>query len=155
MGLPLRVTIDVADPDAALTLATDESYSLSTALETGDGQIPTQATGISAHIVAPSVFGARHGLTTLVQLIAANPAAANILMASDVTITDDAPAFPYRGVLVDTGRHFMPIAQLRRTIDAMALNKVGRGSDCADQYRLHVTSRAHTHRHHHHHTHTI
>mmetsp|Transcript_5988 Transcript_5988/g.14488 ORF Transcript_5988/g.14488 Transcript_5988/m.14488 type:complete len:244 (-) Transcript_5988:1607-2338(-) len=114
-GLPLRVNLDVADPGAVLTLATDETYSLTTTVE---------ASYIMASIVAPSVFGARHGLTTVAQLIAANPAGANIVIASDVTITDDAPGFPYRGVLVDTGRHFMPITQLRRTIDAMALNKV-------------------------------
>jgi len=114
-GLPLRVNLDVADPGAVLTLASDETYSLTTTVE---------ASYIMASIVAPSVFGARHGLTTVAQLIAANPAGANIVIASDVTITDDAPGFPYRGVLVDTGRHFMPITQLRRTIDAMALNKM-------------------------------
>jgi hexosaminidase len=32
--------------------------------------------------------------------------------------------FPYRGLLLDTARNFIPIPDLKRMIDGMALNKL-------------------------------
>jgi hexosaminidase len=34
----------------------------------------------------------------------------------------DAPRFPYRGLLVDSARHFLPVSQLLHTIDSLAQN---------------------------------
>lgn len=36
----------------------------------------------------------------------------------------DEPAYAYRGVMVDTARHFLPLKILERTIDALVINKM-------------------------------
>ncbi len=41
---------------------------------------------------------------------------------NSVTIKDS-PRFPYRGILLDTARHFIPVPVLKKQIDAMSYNK--------------------------------
>ncbi|CAF4223859.1 unnamed protein product, partial [Rotaria magnacalcarata] len=35
----------------------------------------------------------------------------------------DWPRFPYRGILLDTARHFLPVPIIKQHLDAMASNK--------------------------------
>lgn len=37
---------------------------------------------------------------------------------------EDEPLFVYRGILIDTSRHFLPIRLIKETIDAMMYNKL-------------------------------
>lgn len=102
---------------AALTLDTDESYRLELALR---GKL------LEARITARSYFGVRHGLETLGQLIwwdeaAGKQGALRVLTRASI---EDKPAFPYRGLLVDTGRQFFPVEELKRVIDGMAATKL-------------------------------
>jgi len=85
----------------------DESYRL----ETGPG---------GASITAPTVVGALRALATLEQLVSADSAGFYLPAA----VIDDRPRFPWRGLLLDTGRHFMPPEVIRRTLDGMALVKL-------------------------------
>ena len=64
---------------------------------------------------ADGPLGVLRGLATLRQLIAVNPPGAALPF---VTI-DDAPRFAWRGVLIDTARHFMTLETVKRQIDAM------------------------------------
>jgi len=73
-----------------------------------------------ARLTAATVVGALRGLATLEQLVAADSAG---FYLPHVTITD-APRFPWRGLLLDAGRHFMPPETIRRTLDGMALVKL-------------------------------
>ena len=41
----------------------------------------------------------------------------------DSTHIKDSPRFAYRGLLIDTSRHFIPIAILKKQLDAMSYNK--------------------------------
>ena len=73
-----------------------------------------------ATLQAATVVGALRGLETLLQLVEGDGTTFSLPALS---IADE-PRFPWRGLLVDVSRHFMPVEQLKRTLDAMALVKL-------------------------------
>ncbi|KAI7815264.1 chitooligosaccharidolytic beta-N-acetylglucosaminidase, partial [Rhyzopertha dominica] len=98
-----------------LTWETDESYNL-TVKETSDGRI-------NATIMATNFFGARHGLETLNQLVIFDDLRDEVQIARDVFVSDK-PAYPHRGILLDTSRSYIPVTVLKRTFDGMASSKL-------------------------------
>ena len=103
-----KLIVKVAAPGAAVqTLEEDESYSL-------------KITSSAAEIDAPTDLGAMHGLETLIQLIQTNPDGYTL---PQVTI-EDTPRFRWRGLMIDCGRHFEPVAVIKRTLDGMAAVKL-------------------------------
>ncbi|KAK0201564.1 beta-hexosaminidase [Desarmillaria ectypa] len=80
------------------------------------------ADGSDATVTANSTLGLFRGLTTFNQLwydwedTVYTPEA-------PVDITD-APAYPYRGLMLDTARNFFPVSDLKRTLDAMSWVKM-------------------------------
>ena len=103
-----RLAIAAAAPGQAIQSETeDESYTLDVT--------PARAT-----LAAPTVVGALRGLETLLQLVAAD-SAGFYLPAVHI---EDAPRFPWRGLLVDAGRHFEPVEVIERTLDGMAAVKL-------------------------------
>ena len=85
----------------------DESYSLNITPE-------------AAKLSAATDVGAMHGMQTLLQL-AINTNGACVLPA--ITI-DDAPRFRWRGLMIDTSRHFEPVDVIKRNLDGMAVAKL-------------------------------
>lgn len=73
-----------------------------------------------ATLTAPTVVGALRGFETLLQLLAGDRGG---FFLPAVTI-DDAPRFPWRGLLIDVGRHFMPVDVIKRNLDGMAAVKL-------------------------------
>jgi hexosaminidase len=71
-------------------------------------------------IIANSDFGALHGLETLSQLIA-NESTLGTLPT--LTIIDE-PRFKWRGLLIDSVRHFISISAIKRQLDGMAAAKL-------------------------------
>ncbi|XP_043240748.1 chitooligosaccharidolytic beta-N-acetylglucosaminidase-like [Amphibalanus amphitrite] len=110
--LTIRVTVEQSD--ASLTLKTDESYKLNIT--------HTDADQLEAHIEAKTFFGARHGMETLSQLVAYDDA--NDALMTVTADVRDAPVYPVRALTLDTSRNFISVAGLRRTIGAMAMNKL-------------------------------
>jgi hexosaminidase len=68
-------------------------------------------------ITAKTKAGAFYGMQTLLQLEAQSK---NI----PVLEIDDAPAFGYRGLMLDVGRHFMPVSYIKQLMDVMAMQKM-------------------------------
>lgn len=109
------VTLEVQSEDRnpLLTLGTNESYEL--LLQ------PTGAAKLRVEIRAQSFFGARHGLETLSQLVWLDDTSLRVLTRAHII---DAPRFAYRGVLLDTGRNYLPIRALRAAVDGLAACKL-------------------------------
>lgn len=68
------------------------------------------------HLTAGTRFGVMRGMETLLQLVHNGTLPL-------VTINDQ-PRFPWRGILIDTARHFLPIDTLKRQIDGIAAAKM-------------------------------
>ncbi len=103
-----RLIVKVEHPSAPVqSLDEDESYSLT-------------VTSSVAEIDAPNDLGAIHGLETLIQLVQPNGSG---YVIPAVTI-HDTPRFRWRGLMVDCGRHFEPVAVIERTLDGMAAVKL-------------------------------
>ena len=102
----LTVTVDGAG-EAVQSDDEIESYSL-------------EVTSSGAHLHAATVVGAIHGLETFYQLIQAQGSG---FLVPAVSI-QDSPRFRWRGLMIDSSRHFQPIDVIRRTIDGMAAVKM-------------------------------
>jgi hexosaminidase len=88
-------------------LGEDESYSLEVA--------PT-----GAKLDAATPLGVMHGLETFLQLVQTTPDG----FAVPAVSIQDGPRFPWRGLMIDVGRHFIPLDVLKRNLDGMAAVKL-------------------------------
>jgi len=98
--------IEVSRP-AKIVLKEDESYSLSI----NAGKITVKAA---------TDLGAMYALETLLQLLQADQKG---FYFPHIEITDS-PRFPWRGLMIDVVRHFIPYEVIIRNIDAMATVKM-------------------------------
>lgn len=95
-------------PSAAVQqLGEDESYHL-------------EITPDAAYLSAPNPLGAMHGLQTFLQLVRITPGGFTV---PALTI-DDRPRFAWRGLMLDAGRHFMPLDVVYRTLDGLEAVKL-------------------------------
>ena len=104
---PNFVIKTAAASDAVQQLGEDESYHLE----------------ISAnHVVlsAPNPLGILHGLQTFLQLVRTTPQGFSV----PVVTIDDQPRFPWRGLMIDVSRHFIPVSVLERDLDGMEAVKL-------------------------------
>jgi hexosaminidase len=93
--------------DSVQKLREDESYEL-TISDSG------------ARLSAPNPLGILHGLQTFLQLLETGSDGFVVPIA---TIKDQ-PRFAWRGLLIDVGRHFIPLDVLERNVDGMAAVKL-------------------------------
>lgn len=75
--------------------------------------------------MAKTFFGAHHGLVTLQQLIWYDDAV-NSLRVLNHAFVDDAPKFNFRGLMLDTSRHYFSVDSIKRTIVGMSHSKLNR-----------------------------
>jgi len=73
-----------------------------------------------AKLTAPTPLGTMHGLQTFLQLVDVSP---DGFAGPSVTIQDK-PRFPWRGLMLDSARHFTPLDVVRRNLDGMEAVKM-------------------------------
>nr|ATU82513.1 venom hexosaminidase [Lethocerus distinctifemur] len=113
---PLAVSLNTITPDTVLDLDTDESYLL---------EISTSEDVVVVTINSSTLYGARHGLETLSQLVASYwEEDGRHWVALSAAKISDSPVYRYRGLLIDTARNYITLEAIRRTIDAMAASKL-------------------------------
>lgn len=87
----------------------DESYRLEAT------EVQDEGGAIRVLINATTIFGARHGLETLSQLVVFDDIRRQLLMPTDFQVVDS-PAFGHRGLLLDTSRNYFSVESIKRTI---------------------------------------
>ena len=88
-------------------LGEDESYRL-------------EINSSGAQLNAPNTLGVMRGLQTFLQLVETTGAG----FAVPAVSIEDSPRFPWRGLMIDVGRHFIPLDVLKRNLDGMAAVKL-------------------------------
>jgi hexosaminidase len=106
----ITVTLSNSDTDLDLQHGLNGSYTLTV----------DSSNGIA--ITSPTVWGALHAFTTLQQLIISSPS--NSLIIEQPVSISDAPLYPYRGIMLDTGRNFLSLPSIKETLDGMSLSKL-------------------------------
>jgi len=90
-----------------IKLHEDESYQLTVTPE-------------RVELKAITDIGIIRGLETLLQLLKADETG----YFFPAVVIDDRPRFPWRGLLIDPCRHFMPVEVIKRNLDGMAAVKM-------------------------------
>jgi hexosaminidase len=92
---------------AVQELGEDESYSLEISLA-------------GAKLDAATTLGIMRGLETFLQLVQTTSDG----FAVPAVAIQDQPRFPWRGLMIDVGRHFIPLDVLKRNLDGMSAVKL-------------------------------
>lgn len=100
-GISLQLGLDNANPEA---------YQL-------------KVTGDNVVISAPTEAGVFYGIQTLRKSVSVNKASVIELPAVDIV---DKPRFSYRGMMLDVGRHFFTMDEIKTYIDILALHNINR-----------------------------
>jgi hexosaminidase len=107
MNTPHFIVKTTGPSDAVQRLGEDESYRL-------------QITAEGVRLEAPNPLGVLRGLQTFLQLVAVTPKG----FAVPAVVIDDKPRFPWRGLMIDSSRHFMPLDVIKRNLDGMEAVKL-------------------------------
>ena len=111
-GATLNIVVEQSDHRPPQRLGDDESYSL-------------QVTSTGARLSAGRPLGAIRGIDTFLQLVQQNtgPGVTPGFSVPCVVIRDQ-PRFPWRGLSLDVSRHFIPVDEVKRTLDGMSAVKL-------------------------------
>ncbi|HGY55167.1 MAG TPA: beta-hexosaminidase [Caldithrix abyssi] len=101
-----RMIIRIQRP-GKIRFGEDESYTLNISPNT-------------VELLAVTDIGALRGLETFLQLLDAD----EVGYFFPAVKIEDAPRFPWRGLLIDACRHFMPVEVIKRNLDGMAAAKM-------------------------------
>src|SRR6185369_5730252 len=105
-GATLTIHTDRASKEIQ-ELGEDESYTL-------------EVTPQGARLNAATPLGTMHGLQTFLQLVDVSSGG----FAVPAVKINDRPRFPWRGLMIDSGRHFTPLDVLKRNLDGLEAVKM-------------------------------
>ncbi|HLY18502.1 MAG TPA: family 20 glycosylhydrolase [Bryobacteraceae bacterium] len=118
-GIPMNPGVAGRAPEPALVVYCDHaSAPPQTAQE--DESYRLTVTPLGARLDAPNPLGVLHGFETVLQLVDLDASGFGI---PAVTI-EDRPRFPWRGLMLDVARHWIPLNEVLRTLDGMAAVKL-------------------------------
>ena len=107
-GAPAPFVVNCAGPSAPVqVLGEDESYRLEVSLD-------------AVRLDAPNPLGVLRGMQTFLQLVEKAPAGFDV----PGVVIEDHPRFPWRGLLIDVARRFMPVEVIKRNLDGMEAVKL-------------------------------
>ena len=109
-----KIEVSIDDEQTDLQLEADESYTL---------DIPSKVTD-NIKITAKSQFGFYHALESLSQLIEFDFDSEAYFVDNAPIAVVDSPRFQHRGLLIDSSRHFEPVATIKRVIDSLTFAKL-------------------------------
>ncbi|HEY1925239.1 MAG TPA: family 20 glycosylhydrolase [Candidatus Acidoferrum sp.] len=118
-AIPFSSTKPVSGAKATLAIHTD--HASKEIQELGeDENYALEITPDGAKLNAATPLGIMHGLQTFLQLV--EPGATSF----DVPVVkiQDQPRFPWRGLMIDVSRHFIPLDVVKRNIDGMEAVKM-------------------------------
>ncbi|XP_058025166.1 beta-hexosaminidase subunit beta isoform X1 [Ahaetulla prasina] len=105
--LQVIITSKDSECDKFPSITSDEAYHL-------------QVSKPTSVLKADKVWGVLRGLETFSQLLYEDDCGSYFVNES---VISDFPRFAYRGILLDTSRHFLPLKVIQTNLDAMAFNK--------------------------------
>jgi len=106
---------------AKATLVVQTDHASKEIQEVGEDESYVLEVGANgAKLTAPTVLGTLRGLQTFLQLVDVSP---DGFAAPSVTIQDK-PRFSWRGLMIDSARHFIPLEVIRRNLDGMEAVKM-------------------------------
>ncbi|KAH9703244.1 Beta-hexosaminidase 1 [Citrus sinensis] len=112
----LKIVVHSDNED--LQLGVDESYTLLVAKNEGLSIIG------EATIEANTVYGALRGLETFSQLCSFDYDTKSVLVYKAPWYIQDKPRFAFRGLLIDTSRHYLPVDVIKQIIESMSYAKL-------------------------------
>src|SRR6266571_2384407 len=106
---------------AKATLVVQTDHASKEIQEVGEDESYVLEVGANgARLRASTPLGTMHGLQTLLQLVDVSPGG----FAAPVVAIQDRPRFQWRGLMIDSARHFLPLDVIRRNIDGMEAVKM-------------------------------
>ena len=118
-GIPFRNGLENESGKATLVLHCDHAGELVQSVRENESY-QLDVTSQQARLTAATPVGVLRGVETFLQLVELD---AQGFSAPAVRIADR-PRFPWRGLLIDVSRHWMPAEVLQRNIDGMAAVKL-------------------------------
>ena len=115
-GLHLAVAEGNAQANAAIAFALDPSIE-------GDEAYTLDVTPNRIRIAARDPQGLFHGVVTLWQLLTQHETKSSTIGMPCLHI-EDRPRFRWRGLMLDSARHYQPVAFIEKLLDEMALHKL-------------------------------
>nr|GMC55913.1 beta-hexosaminidase 3 [Ipomoea batatas] len=109
------VHVVVLSANEELQHGIDESYHLT---------VPDIGSSLYAYLRAQTVYGALHGLQTFSQMCQFNFTSRAFEVHQVPWTVLDQPRFAYRGLLIDTARHYLPLPVIKKVIDSMTYSKL-------------------------------